>query len=192
MTGELFAWLDAQNIDYRPVDTEVAELPGFGKLFVADLSGVDSIFRGEGDNLSFNLMESPEVLQEEGIYHVAFPFGRNWYYYDLRESFRFHILKYVGRPKTPRHDIPFVNLGIHTPYELLNASGALETWCRKAKWLGQTAVGICDRNTMAATLNLQKACAQAGLKHVFGYSLTMEHDGEPVDIKIYAVVGNFA
>lgn len=187
MIRELFAWLDAQNIDYKPVDTEVAELPGFGKLFMADLSDVDSIFRGEGDNLAFNLMESSEVLQEEGIYHVAFPFGRNWYYYDLRENFRFHILKYVGRPKTPRHDIPFVNLGIHTPYELLNASGALETWSRKAKWLGQTAVGICDRNTMAATLNLQKACAQAGLKHVFGYSLAMEHDGKPVDIKIYAL-----
>lgn len=187
MIRELFAWLDAQNIDYRPVDTEVAELPGFGKLFMADLSGVDSIFRGEGSNLSFNLMERPEVLMEEGIFHVAFPFGRNWYYYDLRESFRFNTLKYVGRPKPPRHDIPFVNLGIHTPYELLNASGALETWCRKAKWLGQTAVGICDRNTMAATLNLQKECARAGLKHVFGYSLTMEHDGEPVDIKIYAL-----
>lgn len=187
MTGELLAWLDAQNIDYRPVDREVVEIPGFGKLFTADLSGVDSIFRGEGDNLTFNLMERPEVLMEEGIFHVAFPFGRNWYYYDLRETFRFNILKYIGRPKPPKHDIPFVNLGIHTPYELLNASGALETWCRKAKWLGHTAVGIADRNTMAATLNLQKECAKAGLKHVFGYSLTMLHEEEPVDVKVYAL-----
>ena len=180
-------WLDAQNIDYRPVDSEVVEIPGFGKLFTADLSGVDSIFRGEGDNLTFNLMERPEVLMEEGIFHVAFPFGRNWYYYDLRETFRFNILKYIGRPKPPRHDIPFVNLGIHTPYELLNASGALETWCRKAKWLGHTAVGIADRNTMAATLNLQKECAKSGLKPVFGYSLTMLHEEEQVDVKIYAL-----
>lgn len=184
---ELLKWLDDHGIDYSPVDAEVVDVPGFGRLFMADLSGVDSIFRGEGDNLAFNLMERPEVLMEEGILHVAFPFGRNWYYYDLRESFRFNILKYIGHPKPPRHDIPFVNLGIHTPYELLNASGALETWCRKAKWLGHTAIGICDRNTMAATLNLQKECARAGLKHVFGYSLTMEHDGEPVDIKIYAL-----
>lgn len=187
MIQELPAWLDAQNIDYKTVDTEVVDIPGFGKLFVADLSGVDSIFRGEGDHLSFNLMENPGVLAEEDIFHVAFPFGRNWYYYDLREGFRFNILKHIGRPKTPKHDIPFVNLGIHTPYELLNASGSLETWCRKAKWLGHTTVGICDRNTMAATLNLQKECAKAGLKHVFGYTLTMMHDEETVEMKIYAL-----
>lgn len=187
MIQELPAWLDSHNIDYRIVDTEVVDIPGFGRLFTADLSGVDSIFRGEGDNPVFNLMERPEVLMEEGIFHVAFPFGRNWYYYDLRETFRFNILKYIGRPKPPKHDIPFVNLGIHTPYELLNASGSLETWCRKAKWLGHTAVGICDRNTMAATLNLQKECAKAGLKHVFGYTLTMLHDDESVEVKIYAL-----
>lgn len=187
MIRELFAWLDAQHIDYKPVDTEVVDLPGFGKLFMADLSGVDSIFRGEGDSLTFNLMESPEVLAQEDIFYVAFPFGRNWYYYDLRGEFRFNILKHVGRPKTPIHDIPFVNLGIHTPYELLNASGALETWCRKAKWLGHTAVGICDRNTMAATLNLQKECAKAGLRHIFGYTLTMIFNEETVEIKIYAL-----
>ena len=187
MIQELLAWLDSHNIGYKPVDTEVVDIPGFGKLFTADLSGVDSIFRGEGDNLSFNLMERPEVLMEEGIFHVAFPFGRNWYYYDLRESFRFNILKYIGRPKPPKHDIPFVNLGIHTPYELLNASGALDTWCRKAKWLGHTAVGICDRNTMAATLNFQKECSKAGLKHIFGYTLTMQHEEERVEVKVYAL-----
>lgn len=187
MTGELVTWLDAQNIDYTIVDREVVDIPDFGRLFAADLSGVDSIFRGEGDNLSFNLLESPEVLMEEGIFHVAFPFGRNWYYYDLREAFRFNILKYIGRPKPPTHDIPFVNLGIHTPYELLNASGSLETWCRKAQWLGHTAAGIADRNTMAATLNFQKACAKAGLKHIFGYTLTMQHEEDRVEVKVYAL-----
>ena len=40
---------------------------------------------------------------------------------------------------------------------------------------------------MAATLNLQKECAKAGLKHVFGYTLTMLHDDEPVEVKIYAL-----
>ncbi|MCS2303831.1 PHP domain-containing protein [Bacteroides ovatus] len=41
-----------------------------------------------------------------------------------------------------------MNLGIHTSYELLNACCSPEDLCRKAKWLGHTAVGICDRNTM--------------------------------------------
>ena len=187
MMNELLAWLDSQSISYMPVDTEVVDIPEFGRLFLADLSGVDSVFRNEGGRPVFNLMETPEVLLEEGIRHVAFPFGRNWYYYDLREDFRFNILKHIRRPKPPVHDIPFVNLGIHTPYELLNASGALEEWCRKARWLGHTAIGICDRNTMAATLNFQKECAKAGLKHVFGYSLDMVHPDGKVGLKVYAL-----
>ncbi|MCS2303830.1 hypothetical protein NXX23_18215 [Bacteroides ovatus] len=70
MIQELFSWLDAQRITYIPVDTEVVDIPGFGRLFTTDLSGVESIFRGDGDKLVFNLMESPDVLMEEGIFHV--------------------------------------------------------------------------------------------------------------------------
>ena len=43
MIQELFSWLDAQRITYIPVDTEVVDIPGFGRLFTADLSGVESI-----------------------------------------------------------------------------------------------------------------------------------------------------
>ena len=42
MIQELFSWLDAQRITYIPVDTEVVDIPGFGRLFTADLSGVES------------------------------------------------------------------------------------------------------------------------------------------------------
>ncbi len=187
MIQELFAWLDKQGIDYNALDAEVVDIPDFGKMFMADLSGVDSIFRGEGDKLCFNLMENPNVLMEEGIYHVAFPFGRNWYYYDLREEFRFNILKHIGHPKPQKINLPFVNLGIHTPYELLNAAGSLETWCHKAKWLEHTAIGICDHNTMAATLNLQKECAKTGLKHIFGYSTEVRIIEDTISVKIYAL-----
>lgn len=185
MMQELTQWLDAQNIDYSVIDDEVVDIPNFGKMFLADLSGVETIFKGKDDNLQFNLMENPDVLQDEEIFFVAFPFGNNWYYYDLREEFRFNILKHIGKPKPLKHSIPFVNLGIHTSFELLNATGSLEGYCRKAKWLGHSAIGICDRNTMAATLNLQKECAKAGLKHIFGYTLTMLHYETKVDMKLY-------
>lgn len=187
MMQELIQWLDAQNIDYTIIDNEVVEIPNFGKMFLAELSGVESIFKSKDGDVRFNLMENPQELQDEGIFYVAFPFGNNWYYYDLREEFRFNILKHIGKPKPPKHNIPFVNLGAHTPFELLNASGSIDGLCRKAKWLGQTAVGICDRNTMAATLNLQKECAKAGIKPVFGYTLTMLHNETKVEIKIYAL-----
>lgn len=182
---ELIKWLDLQGIGYIRVDDEVADIPGFGKLFCADLSGVKSILRPSGEDMVFNLMEDPQTLMDEGIFHVAFSFGRNWYYYDLREEFRLNILKYLGKPHQFGVSVPFVNLGIHTPFELLNASGDIQTWITKAKWLGHTAIGICDRNTMAGTLTLQKECEKAGLKYVFGYSLTLDGFGEDVDMKIY-------
>lgn len=181
---ELIKWLDAQNIRCTPVDNEVVEIADFGKVFLADLSGVKSIFRQRGEEQVFNLMEDPRILMDEGIFHVAFPFGRNWYYYDLREAFSFNILKHIGRPKEDR-PTPFVNLGIHTPFELLNASGDISVWIQKAKWLGHTALGICDRNTMAATLTLQKECVKAGIRYVFGYSFTLDSFGQDVDMKIY-------
>lgn len=39
---------------------------------------------------------------------------------------------------------------------------------------------------MAATLNLQKECAAQGMKHVFGYTLEMEYEGEKIGMKVYA------
>lgn len=185
--NELILWLEANNIAYKQLDDEVVEIEEFGKLFLADLSGVTSIFKADAEQLKFNLMESPEVLMEEGIYYVVFPFGNNWYYYDLREEFRFNILKYVGKRKPTQLQVPFVNLGVHTPYELLNGSGDLSLWVRKAQYLGHSAIGICDQNTMAATLNLQKECKTAGIKHVFGYSLTVEHLDEKIEMKVYAL-----
>ncbi|WP_199343198.1 PHP domain-containing protein [Dysgonomonas sp. GY75] len=183
--NELIQWLQANKICYVPIDSEVIEITGFGRLFVADLSEVQSIFRGTKDNLIFNLMENPQVLIEEGINYVAFPFGQNWYYYDLREEFRFNILKYIGNREKPVLDIPFVNLGVHTPYELLNGSGDIGQWIKKAKALGHSALGICDYNTMAATLTFQKECTKAGIKPVFGYSFTVAHPDEKVEMKVY-------
>ena len=65
--NELHEWLEAHRIAYRPIDREVVEIEGFGKLFLADLSGVESIFCMRGAEVEFNLMERPEVLLAEGI-----------------------------------------------------------------------------------------------------------------------------
>lgn len=184
---DLIRWLEANKISFQPIDNEVVEIDGFGRMYCADLTGVETIFKVEGDKVHFNLSEDRQVLLDEGIRYVAFPFGDNWYYYNLNEEFRFNLLKYIGQRKPCRYDVEFVNLGVHTPYELLNGSGTLADWVRKAKHLGHGALGICDRNTMAATLNLQKACAGAGLRPVFGYTLTMNNKEERIDLKVYAL-----
>nr|DAE55231.1 MAG TPA: DNA polymerase III, alpha subunit [Caudoviricetes sp.] len=185
--NELIAWLEANRICFRQIDDELIDIEDFGKMLLADLSGVNSIFKANDNGVRFNLMESPDVLMQEEIYYVAFPFGDNFYYYDLREEFRFNLLRYIGKRQLTQRDTPFVNLGVHTPFELLNGSGDVADWVRKAKYLGHTALGICDYNTMAATLTLQKECAKAELKHIFGYSFSMNHLDEKVDMKVYAL-----
>lgn len=185
--NELIAWLEANRICFRQIDNELIEIEDFGKMLLADLSGVNSIFKANDNGVRFNLMESPDVLMQEEIYYVAFSFGDNFYYYDLREEFRFNLLRYIGKRQLTQRDTPFVNLGVHTPFELLNGSGDVADWVRKAKYLGHTALGICDYNTMAATLTLQKECAKAELKHIFGYSFSMNHLDEKVEMKVYAL-----
>ena len=65
MMQELIQWLDAQNIDHTIIDNEVVEIPNFGKMFLADLSGVESIFKSKDGDVRFNLMENPQELQDE-------------------------------------------------------------------------------------------------------------------------------
>lgn len=184
---ELQEWLQANKISFRPIDSEVVEIEEFGKLYLANLDLVSSIFKVKDGEVEFNLMESPDILMREGINYVAFQFGKNWYYYDLRKEFQFNILKYIGKRLPQKLDIDYVNLGIHTPFELLNGSGSIKQWVDKAKYLGHKAIGICDKNTMASTLLVQNECAASGIKHVFGYSFILDDGEVGVEMKIYSL-----
>ena len=186
MNQELLDWLKINKIKHQVIDSEVIEILGFGKMYFEDTDAIKSIFRVDAeDNVKFNTMENAQTLIDEGIYYIVFKFGDNWYYYDIRKDFKFNILKYIGERESLVHERPFVNLGIHTPFELLNGSFDITDWIKKAKYLGHKAIGICDKNTMAATLSLQKECNAAEIKWVFGYSLTFTDGIEKVEAKIY-------
>lgn len=184
--NELKEWLEKNKIIYHVIDDEVIEIPGLGKMFFEDTENMKSIFRTtKDDELIFNSMEDPDVLMAEEIYYIVFKFGDNWYYFDLRKDFKLNILKYVGERKPTKHNFEYANLGVHTPYELLNGSFMPTCWVLKAKYLGHPGIGICDKNTMAACYNLQKECEAAGLKYVFGYSLDFFDGENTVGAKVY-------
>lgn len=185
---ELYEWLERNKIQYAQVDSDVISIPGFGKAYFQDTqrSTYNSIFRKDADgNFIFNSLVRPEELLNDGIENIIFKFGDNFYYHNLNQDFKLNILKYVGERTPLQHDIPFVNLGVHTPFELLNGSFMPEEWIRKAKYLGHTALGVCDYNTMAACFIFQKECDAAEIKPVFGYSLTVEAEGFNFGAKIY-------
>lgn len=185
---ELYDWLEVNKIQYAKVDSDVIDVPEFGKAYFQDTqrSTYNSIFRKDQDgNYIFNSMVRPEELLNDGIENIVFKFGDNFYYYNVKKDFKLNILKYVGRRTPLTHDIPFVNLGVHTPFELLNGSFMPNEWVRKAKYLGHTALGICDYNTMAACFIFQKECDAAGIKPIFGYSLTVEAEDVKFGAKVY-------
>lgn len=191
MSNELLEWLDANKIQYEILDDEVVNVEGLGKMYYEDTNLISSIFRTDlQNNVKFNATENIETLHDEEIFYIVFKFGDNWYYYDTRKEFKFNILKYIGTRKKCEHDQPFVNLGVHTPYELLNGSFSIGGWIKKAKYLGQKAIGICDYNTMAGSLVLQKECLSAGISPVFGYSLTFTDGVDKVGAKIYCQTQN--
>lgn len=185
---ELYEWLEANQIQYASIDEDVIDIPEFGKVFFQDTqkANYNSIFRKDKEGeLIFNSMEDPEVLMNEGINYIAFKFGNNFYYYDLRKDFALNILKYVGKHTEIKNKTEYVNLGVHTPFELLNGSFMPNQWIKKAKYLGHQALGICDMNTMAACFTLQKECEAAGLTPVFGYSMIVEDEDEKFGCKVY-------
>ena len=191
MSNELLEWLDANKIQYEILDDEVVNVEGLGKMYYEDTNLISSIFRTDlQNNVKFNATENIETLHDEEIFYIVFKLGDNWYYYDTRKEFKFNILKYIGTRKKCEHDQPFVNLGVHTPYELLNGSFSIGDWVKKAKYLGQKAIGICDYNTMAGALVLQKECLSAGISPVFGYSLTFTDGVDKVGAKIYCQTQN--
>ena len=186
--AELYEWLENNKIQYSKIDSEVINIDGFGKAFFQDTerASYNSIFRKDQDgSLIFNSMVRPEELLNEGIEYIVFKFGDNFYYHNVNKEFKLNILKYVGKRAPLTKNTQFVNLGVHTPFELLNGSFMPDEWIRKAKYLGHDALGICDSNTMAACFIFQKECDRAGIKPIFGYSLIVEAEGLKFGAKVY-------
>lgn len=181
-------WLDNHNITYS-LRKDILVIPGFGRCLIQN--DYDHIFREDKEGkVLFNAIENKAFLQADDIQYIVFPFGRRWFYVDVNADYadvQFKILRYVGNTPEMAHKCVFYPLGVHSGYELLNGSGAMKDWCSKAKFLGYNGLGIADRNTMAATLDLQQTATSNGLKYCFGYSLTIRiGDNEKVGAIIYA------
>lgn len=184
-------WLDNHNISYS-IRKDIVVIEGFGRCLIQD--DYDHIFKQTKDGaVIFNASENPAYLIEDDINYIVFPFGRRWFYVDLREDpkeVQFKILRYVGRPYQSKQTCSFYPLGIHSGFELLNGSGLMKDWCSKVKFLGYKGLAVADRNTMASSLNLQQCATDSGLKYCFGYSLTVNTGKDKIGCIVYASTQN--
>ena len=187
LTDQLDIWLTDNRIKHTFIDNDIVEVKGFGKLYINDMGDLSSIFRKnrKENKIVFNLMCDKESLLADGVDKVCYLFGDNWYWFDLNKGFDMKILKYVGERMGCERDIPFVNLGIHSYYELLEGSFSFGDWMAKARHIGHDTIGICDHNTMAGTYQLQKECKAAGMKYVMGYTCDCVDGNEVFPVKLY-------
>lgn len=165
-------WIINNRLTHELTDLEdVINIPDFGKAYIFDSEEFDGLFSGE-EEITLNLPVPKEELVDDEVFYAIIKWGNNFYYVDLRkDEIELNIFKYVGKHRSYGDEIDYVNLGIHTPFELLNGSFMLDKWVKKAKFFNHGAIGVCDVNTLGGTLPLQKACKKAEINHVFGYSL---------------------
>ena len=180
-------WLENHNITYS-LRKDVVVIPEFGRCLIQE--DFEHIFKlnKEGD-VVFNAVENYSYLLADEIFYIVFPFGCRWYYIDIRKDqsdLQFKILRYVGTSPKFQHQCNYYPLGIHSGYELLNGSGLLKDWCAKTKFLGYKGLAVSDKNTMAASLDLQQSATDKDLRYCFGYALTVQIGNDKVGVKIYA------
>ena len=166
---------DANKIKYHELESDLFDVPDFGKILYVDFSKKKSIYRnfvdGDESYIHLNIFETKEELLDSGIQYVGFMFGDSYNYVDLKDDdLDIKPLLNLGSVSHINLDFDYVNLGVHTSAEILGGIGEPKEWVARAKFLGHKALGISDFNTMGYTLSMQKACDEAGIKPVIGYS----------------------
>ncbi len=149
--------------------------------------------------------EELELVEGKKVDYLAFEFGGRFYYTKPKEfknkfnqigyEAHFDDLKFLGDNNCEIDNvIHFVNLGIHSEYELLNGSQKAEDWVKKSVFLKHKSIALVDRNTMAGTLAFQTYCKKTNVKPVMGMTASVAYDYEEAntvqttyDLKLYVV-----
>ena len=186
MNDDLKQWLEDNRITYS-TRNDLLFVKGWGTAIIQDMEKRDHLFvKAKNGEMEFDCCENYDFMKKDNIFFVVFKFGERWYYIDIRDEKKsFHVLKHIGLPVVTDMQCEYYPLGIHTGYELLNGSGLMKTWVAKAKHCGYKGIGVCDRNTLASSMELQLQTASGGISHCFGYSLTVLVGGDRVGAKIY-------
>tara|TARA_R110002050_G_scaffold47847_3_gene111436 strand:- start:1039 stop:2598 length:1560 start_codon:yes stop_codon:yes gene_type:complete len=131
----------------------------------------------EGD-----FIPSSNIELEDGVDGFVYVFCGRWYTQE-GDTLEMTELAYKGTSKEKLPTASF--LGIRSGYELMNGMGMYKDWISKAKFLGATSLGICEKNTLGGVLSFQSQCKAEGIKPIIG--LTIEVKGtEEYEVKVYA------
>lgn len=195
---ELINWTQENGLDCQ-FDGNLIFVKDFGTgLFIVEKE--DRII--SDDFLIILDDDEAELLEEYEFDFAVFKFGSRFYYTKVEltkneynelslepnfEDFQ-NVGNYVGEFDS---DYEFVNLGVHTGYELLNGSSEPINYIKRAKFLRQKYLAICDLDTLGGTLSFQLSCQKNKIIPIIGESISVAHDyieGElpdTFDLKLY-------
>lgn len=133
------------------------------------------------------------ICDEKQVDYILFCFGGKFYYSSLKEDRNkyneiiykpeFNDFKYLGRC-SEEEIMPFVHLGVHDEYEVMNGSGNDKLWAKKASFLGHNALGLADKNTLAGTIAFQDACDKYKLQPIIGETIVVAKDYDPTSVNL--------
>lgn len=191
MFDRLYQWAAQNMLNVQPhsLDERMFVVPKFGTLYLLVPNEDGKLLTPE---LYFTLPEEEtlviqQAVEDKTIEYFLFEFGKRFYYCkpvfkkdqynEQRISASFTDFKYVGKPIIKTNRV-FNHLGVHTEYEILNGSG-LKDYIKKAKFMGNTHLGIVDRDTLAGTLAFQMECIKEGIKSIIGETVTVASNYDP-------------
>lgn len=189
MTENLKKWID----ENKMIVSE-SQLDGLDTIVIDGVGTFLFIHPNEegkiiDEDFSFILTDEEfEVIDEGKVNFILYEFGGKFYYSGIKQSKNnyneiiykpeFLDFKYLGACSEP-FIMDFTHLGVHDEYEMLSGSGSCDLWCKKAKFLGHKAIGVCNKNSLASSLSFQTYAEKFGLKCILGETITVARNYNP-------------
>lgn len=190
-------WLIKNKIQFKIVDEIIINIEEVGDFLLIKEKEIEyyqektkkskQVIFDENFNILLN-KEEQKIIKIYDIQGVIYEFGGKFYYdkiSDLKNP-KLNLLKYLGKCKQEL-DFDFVPLGVHGKYEILNGSRDYIHWCNKNIFYNYKSLGICEKNTLAGTLQFQLECDNLGLKSILGETINIKRGDIIFEGKVYCL-----
>lgn len=179
-------WFEQNSIDARWINDKTFWVGDTRYLYLRHKQerGGDKIFSPD-----FAFLIDTDELEEfmtgddHKVDYYCFEFGGKIYYSAITDKPELNLFKHIGKAKEISG---FDYLGIHGGFELCSGSRTYDAWCEKAKFLGITTLGLCEKHTLAGALKFQLACAKHKIKSIIGETINIKlKEGQDYKVKVY-------